>query len=120
MKLSRLHDCDIVHTPTTLSQSSRGRDLDIRGDELTYSPDSSRKKILEQALRETGFDDRIQMTSSLASMRPHSQMNFLCQLDKIIQHVIQIFAPEDHNRVRIALTERSIKRMQNKIKVKFG
>jgi hypothetical protein len=115
-----LYDFDVVHTPTTLTQSSRGQDLDLHDGELTCSPDSSRKKILEQALRDTGFDDRMQMTSSLAAMKPHSQLNFLCQMDKIIQHVVQIFAPNDHQSVHFALTERSIKTMHKRIEMKFG
>jgi hypothetical protein len=118
--LDWLYDFDVVHTPTTLTQSSRGQDLDLYADELTCSPESSRKKVLEQALRDTGYDDRMKMTSSFAAMQSDSQMNFLRQMDKIIEHVVQIFAPDDHKTVHFALTERSIKRMQNKIKVKFG
>ena len=51
-----LYDFDVVHTLTSFTQSSRGQDLDLYDGELTCSPDSSRKKILEQALRDTGFD----------------------------------------------------------------
>jgi len=118
--LDWLYDCNIVHTPTIVSQSSQGQNWDINDEELNFSQENSRKQILEKALRETGFNDRIWMTSSFSTMQPHSRMNFLCQMDKVIQHVIKIFAADDYKDVQIALTERTMKRIKKKIEKKFG
>jgi hypothetical protein len=41
-------------------------------------------------------------------------------MDKVIQHVIKIFAADDYKDVQIALTERTMKRIKKKIEKKFG
>jgi hypothetical protein len=95
--------------------------LDIDDDEPNFSQQNSQKKILEVALRETGFEDRIWMTSSFSTMQPHSRTNFLCQMDKVIQHVIKIFASVDYKDVYIAFIERAIKKgKKNRKKVWVG
>jgi hypothetical protein len=95
--------------------------LDIDDDETNFFQQNSHKKILEVALRETGFEDRIWMTSSFSTMQPHSRTNFLCQMDKVIQHVIKIFASVDYKDVYIAFIERAIKKgKKNRKKVWVG
>ena len=75
---------------------------------------------MEKALRESGFRERIWMTESFTSMEPHSQTNFLCHLDKVVQHILKIFAADQHEDVCIALTERSVNKMKEKVQQKFG
>lgn len=118
--LDWLYDCAVVHTPTTFSRSSQDNNVEIDAEEGSGSYENDHRKILEQALRETGCNDRIWMTSSFSTMHNHSQMNFLCQMDKIIQHVIKILAPDDYNSVNMALVERSMKKMKRRIETKFG
>jgi hypothetical protein len=118
--LDWLYDCNIVHTPTTISHSSQQENFYINDDNLEFSQEDSKKNILQKALRETGLNERIWMTSSFASMQPQSRMNFLCQMEKMIEHVVKIYAPNDYTEVGSALTERSIKKMKKKIEMKFG
>ena len=118
--LDWLYDCNIVHTPTTVSHASQHQSYYVGENGMESSPENSRKDILQQALRETGFTERIWATASFASMQPQSRMNFLCQIDKMIEHVVTIYAPNDYAEVRSTLVERSIKKMKKKIEVKFG
>lgn len=118
--LDWLHDCNIVHTPTTISHSSQHQSFHVDANDLESFPEGSRKDILQEALRETGFTERIWATASFSAMQPQSRMNFLCQIDKMIEHVVTIYAPNDYTEVRSALVKRSIKKMKQIIEVKFG
>ena len=118
--LDWLYDYNIVHTPTIASQSSRSENWNDRDEPFDSSQNTSRKHILERALRETGFEDRIWMTSSFSAMQSRSRMNFLRQLEKVIQHVLKIYVSGDYKDVYIGLTERAIKKTKKKIEKKFG
>ena len=118
--LDWLYDCNVVRTPTTVSHSSQHQSFHLDVNDLESSPEDSRKDILQKALRETGFTERIWATTSFAAMEPHSRTNFLCQIDKMIEHVVTIYAPNDYTEVRSALMKRSIKKMKERIEAKFG
>ena len=115
-----LYDCNVVHTPTVYSRSSQGRDFDFDDQESISSSDDSPQTIITKALRETGFPDRVWTTLSFSKLQSHSQMNFLRGMDKIIQHIIKVFAPQDFKDVHAALNERWNKKMKEKIEKKYG
>ena len=115
-----LYDCHVVHTPTVISRSSQGQLFDVANDESNFQQDNSGKRALDEALRETGFKDRIWMTSSFHTLKPQSRNNFLCQMENIIEHVLAIYAPIDHKDIHVALTERQVKKEKKKIEGKLG
>lgn len=92
----------------------------MNDNDAELSEHNSHRQIIEKALRESGFRERIWMTKSFNGMSPHSQTNFLCELDKVIQHMLKIFAGDDCKDVHIALTERAMKKMKEKVQRKFG
>lgn len=115
-----LYDCEIVHTPTTTTPFSQGQDHDFEVEESCASEQNLPHEILEVALRETGFRHRVWTTSSFATMQQHSPTNFLAGLEKIIQHVVKIFAPVDFKNVYSSLNERWNKKLKQRIEKKYG
>ena len=87
---------------------------------MNFFDQTSSRKILEKALRETGYDDRIWMTSSFSTLQTHSRTNYLCELEKFIQHVVKIFISDDYKHVHVALLDRAMKKMKKKVEKKFG
>jgi hypothetical protein len=115
-----LYDCHVVHTPTVISRTSEGQPFDFVNEESNFQQGNSRKRALDEALRGTGFTDRIWMTSSFHTLKPQSRINFLCQMENIIQHVLTIYAPIDHEEVHVALIARQVKKEKKKIESKLG
>jgi hypothetical protein len=118
--LDWLYDCNIVHTPTTISHSSQHRSIDFTVEDRVSPQENSNKSIMQNAVKETGFEERTWMTSSFTSMQAQSQTNFLRMMEKIFNHVAKIFAPNDHSVVRSALVERSIKKMRKDFDTELG
>jgi hypothetical protein len=100
-----LYDCHVVHTPTVFSRSSQGQNFDIVESEESIPQENLKKRILDKALWDTGFTDYAWMTSSFTTMKPQSRLNFLSQMEKIIQHAVKIYAPIDYKDVHVALIE---------------
>ena len=87
---------------------------------MDFFDQTSSRKILEKALLETGYDGRIGMTSSFSTLQPHSRTNYLCELEKVIQHVVKIFVSNDYKDVHGTVLDRAMKRMKKKVEKKFG
>ena len=87
---------------------------------MDFFDQTSSRKVLQKALHETGYDGRIWMTSSFSTLQPHSRTNYLCELEKVIQHVVKIFVSDDYKDVHVALLDRAMKKMQKKVEKKFG
>ena len=87
---------------------------------MDFFDQTSSRKVLQNALHETGYDGRIWMTSSFSTLQPHSRTNYLCELEKVIQHAVKIFVSDDYKDVHVALLDRAMKKMQKKVEKKFG
>lgn len=115
-----MYDYNVVHTPTTITPFSQGQDVNFDIEELSSSEQNAAHEILEVELREAGFHGRVWTMSSFSTMQQHSQTNFLCGMEKIIEHVIKTLAPFDFKDVHRALNERWNQKTREKFEKNYG